>query len=566
MNPGEKVMQQPVNFAQIRAEVPVFAQVAIEYEAIRKGFEQTHWLEAFGRWDDLRRRLGTWASLTYLHFSQDTTNEAYKKARDYADSLSPKLTDLEVQLKRQLLESPRRAEYEAQIGKQAFLLWQTDVTTFDPVIEADLVQEARLSAEYTALLASAHFEFAGETLNLEGMGKYLQHADREVRHRAQQVRWQFFEDNGETLDRIFDQLVRIRHGMARKLGFENYIDLGYRRMQRIDYNAQDVEHYRDQVAGEVVPLARQLIDCQARTLGVEKLYFWDEPVSDPRGNPSPLGDHDWLLTQAGQMFDRMGEPLGAFFRMMVERGLLDLKNRPTKAGGGFCTSFPTYGLPYIFANFNGTKGDVEVFTHEMGHAFQGWQSRQLPVVDYLWPTLESCEIHSMSLEYLTWPYMELFFGEDAERFRNIHLAESLLFLPYGVAVDHFQHLVYADPEATPAKRHQMWLATEQRYLPWRDYGDLAYPTRGGRWQLQRHIYNVPFYYIDYTLAGCCALQFWAKSRQDYRKALEDYVALCRRGGEAPFQELARSAGLVSPFTPGALSAVVSQARQTLGCA
>jgi M3 family oligoendopeptidase len=553
-----------VHYEDIQAEAPTYEQVAEAFVQIRAGLDGEHWQQALKDWDELRRKLSTWSALTYLHFSQDTTNEDYKAARDYCDALSPKLTDLEVQLKRQLLTSPQRSQYESFLGKQAFLLWQTDVTTFDPVIEADLVEESRLVSEYIALLASASLEFEGETFNLEGIGKYTQHANRDLRYGAQKVRWQFFADNGEKLDALFDDLVKVRDGMARKLGFDNYITLGYRRMQRIDYNAADVERYREQVAQEVVPLAQSLIARQAQSLGVEKVYAWDEPVSDPQGNPAPKGDYAWLIGQAQAMFDGMAKPLGDFFRMMVDGNFMDLKNRPTKSGGGFCTSFASYGIPYIFANFNGTKGDVEVFTHEMGHAFQGWQSRNLSLVDYLWPTLESCEIHSMSLEYLTWPYMEKFFGDDAERFRRIHLSESLSFLPYGVAVDHFQHLVYANPQASPEERKQMWLSVEKRYLPWRDYGDLNYPASGGRWQLQRHIYTSPFYYIDYTLAGCCALQFWAKSRENYQQALEDYVKLCTRGGEAPFQELARSAGLVSPFTPGALRTVVTQAREALG--
>jgi M3 family oligoendopeptidase len=169
----------------------------------------------------------------------------------------------------------------------------------------------------------------------------------------------------------------------------------------------------------------------------------------------PLGDHDWMLKQAQTMFDAIHPELGRFFKMMVEQHLLDLQNCPGKAGGGFCTSFPTHDVPYVFANFNGTKNDVQVFTHEMGHAFQMWRSRHLPVFDYLWPTLESCEIHSMSLEFLTGSQMDQFFGDQAEHFRQQHLAWSILFLPYGVAVDHFQHLVYANPEATPQDRHQM---------------------------------------------------------------------------------------------------------------
>jgi len=260
----------------------------------------------------------------------------------------------------------------------------------------------------------------------------------------------------------------------------------------------------------------------------------------------------------------MGGGLDAFFSLMCERGLTDLKTRQGKAGGGFCTNFPDHGVPYIFANFNGTKGDVEVFTHEMGHAFQSYMSREQFPVEYLWPTAESCEIHSMSLEYLTWPHMEKFFGDDADRFRRIHLTSSLLFLPYGVAIDHFQHLVYASPEASPAERHAMWREMEKKYLPWRNYGGNEQGERGAMWQRQMHVYLCPFYYIDYTLAEICALQFWVRSESDPAEALESYVALCARGGDAPFQELARSAGLVSPFAEGCLTDVVAKARKALG--
>ena len=270
-----------------------------------------------------------------------------------------------------------------------------------------------------------------------------------------------------------------------------------------------------------------------------------------------------MRAEARGMFDAMHPEIGAFFRLMVDARLLDLENREGKAGGGFCTSFPTVGLPFIFANFNGSKHDAEVFTHEMGHALQGYLSRDKAVADYLWPTLESCEIHSMGLEFLAWPHMERFFGEDAQRFRRVHLAQALLFIPYGVAVDHYQHLVYAEPDATPARRHEMWLEMERMYMPGRDYGDLPFVGKGGFWQKQRHIYNSPFYYIDYTLAQTCALQLWVRSRKDPEGTLRDYLALCRRGGEAPFQALARSAGIRSPLEPGCLREVAALARAEL---
>ena len=559
--------QTTINFADIQVERPTIEQVTAEYAQINAALDRAEAIAdkqaALQQWEDLRRRLDSWSAMTSLNFSQDTTNEDYKAAQEYQDELQPKLTALEIELKRRLLNSPNRNELESILGQQAFALWSADVTTFEPAIESDLVEESKLVNQYVQLLASAEIKFKGETVNLSGIRKYTQDSDRQTRYEAETARWNFFSQNHPKLDSIYDQLVKLRHGMAQKLGYENYIGLGYKRMQRIDYTEADVANYRQGVVDHVVPLAQKIIAQKANQLNLPRINFWDESVFDLQGNPQPQGDHDWMLKQAQKMFDGMHPELSRFFAMMVAGNFVDLKTRPGKAGGGFCTSFPTEGIPYIFANFNQTKGDVEVFTHEMGHAFQAWQSRNLPLIDYLWPTLESCEIHSMSLEFLTWSQMEKFFGNDAQRFREIHLAESILFLPYGCAVDHFQHLVYAQPNATPQDRNEMWQKMERIYLPWRDYGDLRHPAQGGLWQEKQHIYCSPFYYIDYTLALCCAMQFWVKAESNFELALNEYIALCRRGGKAPFQELTRSANLVSPFQSGSLADVVAKAQDFL---
>jgi len=551
----------------IRAPRPEYDAVSAKYceieAAISGARTSQNAIQAIANWDKLRRELETWSALVHLRFNQDTANAQFKAEREYCDEITPRLTDLDVRIKRLLLSSPHRPELERHFGKQAFALWDADVLAFDPKIEPHLVQEAKLQAEYSELTAGARVEFRGEKYNLSGIVKFREDADRQTRHDAEQVRWQWFADNRETLDRIFDDLVKLRHEMARQLGYENYIGLGYKRMKRVDYTQADVEQFRAEVRQHLVPLSAELRKQQAASLGVERLMFWDDAVHDVAGNPAPHGDHDWMVLQAQAMFDAMHPQLGEFFQLMRDAKLTDLKNRDGKSPGGFCTSFPTHGLPYIFANFNGTKHDVEVFTHEMGHAYQGYSSRQQPLLDYLWPTYESCEIHSMGLEFLTWPHMEKFFEADADRFRRIHLTQGLLFIPYGVAVDHFQHLVYAKPEATPAERHAMWQEMERLYLPSRDYGDLPHVASGGFWQFQRHIYLHPFYYIDYTLAQTCALQLWVRASRDPAGALDAYNRLCARGGEAPFQELARSAGLVSPFEAGCLRDVVEQARAAL---
>jgi M3 family oligoendopeptidase len=553
------------HFENIAEPTPNRAGLAEAYAAIGAALDRGDRAAALAAWDGLRRRYDTWSALVHLRFAQDTTDAAAQADRDYADALSPEAADLEVALKRRLLADADREGLAALVGEHALRLWDTDVTTFDPAIKADLEEESRLTARYTELLASAKLEIAGQTVNLAGLGPFAEDPDRSVRHEAERVRWAFFAANGDELDSLYDRLVKLRHGMALKLGFSTHTPLGYRRLRRVDYGPEDVVRYRQQVVQHVVPLVGRLLEARRAENGWDRLRYWDEALVDPAGNPRPAGDHDMLVAAAQDMFDAMDPRLAAFYRLMSEGGFMDLKNRPGKAGGGFCTSFPTAGVPFIFANFNGTHHDIGVFTHEMGHAFQNWESRNQPGVDYLWPTMEAAEINSMGLEFLSYPGIGRLVGEDAaDRFRRMHLIGALTFLPYGVCVDHFQHEVYANPDASPAERHAMWARLEKTYMPWTDYGDLDFLVKGGRWQAKPHIYGSPFYYIDYTLAQCCAMQFWVKARRDYASAMEAYVALCARGGSAPFQDLVRSASLVSPFADGALADVVREAASVLG--
>ena len=554
-----------LRFADIAAPKPTRESLSADHAAIGALLDRGALKEALAAWDTARRRYDSWSSLVHLRFAQNTTDADAIADRDYADALAPDATELEVAIKRRLLADPNRAGLEAAAGAHAVRLWDCDIATFDPAIKADLEEESRLTARYTSLLAGASFEIGGQTVNLSGLAPFAEDPNRAVRHEAERQRWAFFAANGAEMDGIYDDLVRLRHGMAGKLGYETFTPLGYKNLRRVDYGPEEVARYREQVREHVVPLVARLLEQRRATFGWDKVRYWDEALVDPAGNPKPAGGHDYLVAQAQTMFDRMDPRLGSFFRLMNEGGFLDLKNRPGKAGGGFCTSFPTEGVPFIFANFTGTHHDIGVFTHEMGHAFQNWESRNQPGVDYLWPTMEAAEINSMGLEFLTHPHMDLMVGPDAaDRFRRMHLIGALAFLPYGVCVDHFQHEVYANPSATPAERHAIWARLERMYMPWTDYGDLAYPAKGGRWQAKHHIYASPFYYIDYTLAQCCAMQFWVKSRRDPASALDAYTALCARGGSAPFGELVRSAGLVSPFADGALADVVKEAASVLG--
>jgi len=545
---------------------PSDAEFTAGYEQIAAGLDRAPnvagWRSAFGQWDDLRRTWKSWSNLTRLRYTQDTRRDDYREAQSELDRRAPVITSLDTAMKQRFLSSDARPGLEADLGPQAFALWDADVTTFDDAIQADLVRESELAREYTELLATATVPFAGEARSLGGLGIYLQDPDRETRHLAERARWSAFEERAERLDDLFDRLVKTRDAMARKLGFSNYTQLGYKRMRRVDYGPGDVAQYRDEVARVVVPFAHDLVRRGGAAAGYDRVEFWDEGSLGVEKRIAPLGDRAWILERTREALAAIDPKLGSFVDVILDRELLDVDNRPGKALGAYCTNFPTRKVPFVFANFNGSRGDVRTLMHELGHAFQAYESREKAAVDYLTPTYESAEIHSMALEYLSWPQMERYFGDDAGTYRREHLADAMLFLPYGVAVDHFQHLVYEHPGASPAERHAMWQEMERRYLPWRSYGDLAHPGKGGLWQEKRHIYVAPFYYIDYTLALCCALQFWVRAETDRAATMQAYVTLCARGGEAPFRELVRSAGLRSPFEAGALADVVTVASAT----
>lgn len=387
-------------------------------------------------------------------------------------------------------------------------------------------------------------------------------ADRDTRHDAEMARWGWFADNGDEIDRIFDELVKVRNRMALALGLRSFTELGYLRMQRVDYSQGDVERLRATVERTLVPLCVQIREQQAERLGIAALAYWDEQIFDLEPAPRPQGLPEWICDRAREGFDELLPELGELFGVMRERGYLDLVARDGKAPGGFCVSVPSVGMPFIFSNFNGTAQDVVVLIHEMGHAFQYFQSRDLPLYDYLWPTMESAEITSHGLEYLTLPLAPRIFGAGAARYQQQHVTSNLLFIPYGVAVDEFQHLVYANPAASIAERHEMWRSVEAKYLPQRRFGDLAHPAAGRFWHTQRHIFAAPFYYIDYVLALTAAKQIWARSLDDPQDGVARYLAVARQGGQLPFQQLVRTAEL-DFFEPNCLAAIIDATRRLL---
>jgi M3 family oligoendopeptidase len=498
---------------------------------------------------DLQDKIDTMSQLVGIRNSVNTKDEFYEKEQDFFDENGPKIQEVNQKFINKLLDSENRRELEQEFGTYIFEKYEVAKKTFSPDIIPELQQENKLSTEYSKLLAGAEIEFQGGTYNLSQMRPFTQDKDRDVRHQAQLVVSKWFEGQEEEIDRIYDEMVQLRTTIAKKLGYENFVQLAYDRLGRTDYDHTDVKDYRDQVYETVVPYVQKLVERKAIRLGIKDLKSYDLALSFLSGNPTPKGDSKWQVENAKEMYEEMSPETGEFINFMINHDLLELDSKPGKQGGGYCTFIPEYESPFIFANFNGTSGDVDVLTHEAGHAFQVYQSqRQIP--DYRWPGYEGAEIHSMSMEFLAWPWIHKFFEDDTAKYKFDHLAGAISFLPYGVAVDEFQHGIYENPDMSIDERKALWREVEKKYLPFKDYDDDAFLDKGTFWFRQGHIFSVPFYYIDYTLAQVVAFQYWIKAQENNRKAFDHYLALCKLGGSKSFVALLNTANLENPFLKG----------------
>lgn len=541
-----------------------------DFEAIQaKWHEELDRFKAAGSLDEqieamealiaIQKNFSSMLTLVSIRHSVDTTDEFYQKEQDFADETMPLAQALITEFYDALLESSYREGLEERYGAQVFRLADMQKRSFSNEIISDLQEENRLTSAYGKLIASAQIEFDGKTLTLAQIDPYTQDQDRAVRKAAVEAKFSFFEAHEEEFDRIYDELVKVRDKMAKTLGFQSFTELAYLRMSRSDYNATDVASYRKQVEEELVPLVVKLRDRQAERLGLDHINFYDEGFHFTSGNAKPQGDANWMIERTKEMYHALSPETGQFIDHMIQEDVMDLLAKPGKEGGGYCTYIAEHDTPFIFANFNGTSDDVDTLTHEAGHAFQAYETgKHVSLPEYLFPTMEAAEIHSMSMEFFTWPWMETFFGEQIDKYKFMHLSGALLFIPYGVTVDAFQHFVYEHPEATPKERKEKWRELEARYLPSRSYDGIDYLERGGLWMRQGHIFEAPFYYIDYTLAQVLALEFWVRDHVngEHEAAWQDYLKLCKVGGSMSFLELCDYANLSNPFKAGTIARTV----------
>lgn len=549
-----------MKFSEYQYIRPNIKEVEGKFKDLIEKFNNAESLEAQSMaMDDinsLRSEFDSMAQIVSIRHTIDTTNSFYEEEQNYFDETMPIYQGLNTEFYKALMNSKFKSQLEEKYGKQLFNIAELTLKTFKPEIIEDLQLENKLSSEYTKLIASAKIMFEGEERNLSQLGPFQLSTDRNMRKKANEAKYSFMSENEQKLDEIYDGLVKVRQRIAEKLGYKNFVELGYARMLRADYNAEMVANFRKQVEQYIVPVATKLREKQRIRLGLDSLKYYDERFSFTSGNAKPKGDPDFIVNCGNQMYTELSEETKEFFNFMIDNELMDLVSKKGKAGGGYCTFISKYKAPFIFSNFNGTSGDVDVLTHEAGHAFQVYSSRNFEIPEYNFPTYEACEIHSMSMEFFTYPWMSLFFKEEVDKYKFSHLAEALLFIPYGVTVDEFQHFVYENPNASPDERKAAWREIEKKYLPHRDYEDNSYLERGSWWHQQGHIFGTPFYYIDYTLAQICAFQFWKKAEENREAAWSDYLRLCRAGGSQSFLSLVNLANLISPFKDGCIESVI----------
>ena len=515
--------------------------------------------------EQLEKHVETLATLAHIRHSIDTRDAFYDAEAKFWNGAQPELQEYVQAWTMAMLQSPYRADFTAEYGDLMFVNAEMELKTFSPEIIPELQRENDLTQEYEKLLASAQIPFEGGVYTLSQMTPFKTDADDARRLAAWKAEGQWYKDNQAKLDELYDELVHLRDTMGKKLGYEGYTTLGYYRMCRNCYTKEDVEQFRLAVQKYLVPVADRIYREQAKRLGKEyPMSFADNALEFRSGNPRPFGTPEQILEQGRKFYDELSPETGAFFRTMLEGELLDVLSTEGKEGGGYCTSLPDYGVPFIFANFNGTQGDVEVVTHEAGHAFAAYLNRDRVPLSTVWPSLEACEVHSMSMEFMAWPWSEGFFGKDTRKFHYSHLSSALTFIPYGTMVDRFQHIVYEQPDLTPRQRHGVWKDLLGIYMPWQKLdGDIPFYAEGEGWQRQHHIYSSPFYYIDYCLAQTVSLELWAMMQKDQKDAWAHYMAYARQGGSRTFTELLAHAGLKSPFDENCLREVCDTARDWL---
>ena len=517
---------------------------------VRLYYEQS---EAFAEYN-------TAANLANIHYTCDTRDAYWKAEQDFFDANGPAVTNASVEISRAFLANPHVDALTEKFGTTCVAGMKNAVLSMDDRTVELQQQFNALVSRYQQIYGGALVELDGKQLTIPQLGPYKEDLDPAVRRAAYEAEAGYFDAHRAELDELYGQIVQNLNAQARVMGYHDYSELSYVRMNRIGYGPEEIRKFRDQVANDVVPQLQKVMALRAKRTGIAHPAFTDLPILFRDGNPKPIPGYKARMDAARTMYHELSPETAEFIDFMQDNELFDVESRPGKMSGGYMTSLPSYKAPFIFANWNDTSGDVDVLTHECGHAFEGFVAERDPAIpaDLECPGMESAEIHSMAMEFLTAPWHHLLFGKDTDKYALLHAEDSFVFLAYGCEVDEFQHIMYQNPDLTPDERNAEWLKLEKKYRPWIDFAGLPFYGRGAGWQRQLHIYECPFYYIDYCLSTMAALQFFLLSLTDHKDAWQRYLRLVRRAGMASYTELLETAGLKVPFEEGSIKGIAQQ--------
>ena len=517
---------------------------------VRLYYEQS---EAFAEYN-------TAANLANIHYTCDTRDAYWKAEQDFFDANGPAVTNASVEISRAFLANPHVDALTEKFGTTCVAGMKNAVLSMDDRTVELQQQFNALVSRYQQIYGGALVELDGKQLTIPQLGPYKEDLDPAVRRAAYEAEAGYFDAHRAELDELYGEIVKNLNAQARVMGYHDYSELSYVRMNRIGYGPEEIRKFRDQVANDVVPQLQKVMAMRAKRTGIARPTFTDLPIMFKDGNPKPIPGYKARMDAARTMYHELSPETAEFIDFMQDNELFDVESRPGKMSGGYMTSLPSYKAPFIFANWNNTSGDVDVLTHECGHAFEGYVAERDPAIpaDLECPGMESAEIHSMAMEFLTAPWHHLLFGQDTDKYALLHAEDSFVFLAYGCEVDEFQHIMYQNPDLTPDERNAEWLKLEKKYRPWIDFAGLPFYGRGAGWQRQLHIYECPFYYIDYCLSTMAALQFFLLSLTDHKDAWQRYLRLVRRAGMASYTELLETAGLKVPFEEGSIKGIAQQ--------
>ncbi len=516
-------------------------------------------LEIIKEKETLLSAFSTQATIASIRHTIDTRDAFYEAENDFYDENGPVLEEKAQEFMNAVLGSRFRAELEEKLGALVFINMEIEKKTFSPEIIPLLQKENALTTEYQKLYATTTAEFEGETLPIPKLGPFKQNRDRAVRRKAYEAEGKAFDGRQSDFDRIFAELVAVRTEIAKTLGYESFIPLAYDRLGRNCYDSAKVRAFREQIARDMVPVVAGIKAVQKNRIGVDALKMYDDTFMFPDGNAKPHGTSEDILAAGKEMYHGLSAETREFIDFMYDGEFFDVLAKDGKAPGGYCTEISDYKAPFVFSNFNGTSGDVDVLTHEMGHAFAAYRAMRAGIPhDLQNPTMETCECHSMSMEFLTAPYHHLFFGEDTAKYALYQAEDAAIFIPYGCMVDEFQHIMYERPALTPEGRNEVWLELEAKYRPYIDFDALPFYSRGAGWQRQLHIFMYPFYYIDYCMAQTIALEFFLLANENRELAWKKYLAFVDKAGTDTFEGIVKSAALELPYAEGAIASIADR--------